>query len=276
MTKQEIIRIAEDLMKDSTLAELSADAAAQLGIPDCSFFDSPLIGIAYAGDVLFEDMKQPQAIGPHFITPKQWLEGAESVVSIFVPYSQAVKKANSSCQKDKVAPEYVFAKNAAVPYIDALVEKLTDIIKNEGYSVVVPSKESARMKTALTSPDGSRLKFTSGWSERHVAYICGLGSFGISGALITTKGAAGRFISLVTDMPLEADTRNYADVYEYCTFCGGCAARCPADAITMEKGKDKAKCSAFVDSTKAEFDPLYGCAKCQCGVPCANGIPQKK
>ncbi len=275
MTKQEIIRIAEDLMKENTVAELSCAVAAQLGISDCSFFDAPLIGVAAADDVLFEDMKQPHAIGPHFITPNQWLDGAKSVVSIFVPYSQMVKKANSSCPADKVAAEYVYAKNVAVPYIDALVEKLIGAIKTEGYSVVVPSKESARMKMETVLPDGTKL-YTSRWSERHIAYICGLGSFGISGGLITSKGPAGRFISFVTDMPLEADTRAYTDVYEYCTFCGGCAARCPADAITMEGGKVKAKCSVFVDSTKEQYKPLYGCAKCQCGVACANGIPKKR
>ena len=131
------------------------------------------------------------------------------------------------------------------------------------------------MKNAVINPDGSRLKYTSGWSERHAAFVCGLGSFGISGALITPKGTAGRYISLVTDMPLEADARNYTNPYEYCTLCGACAVKCPAGAITVENKKDKAKCSAFVDSTKTVFAPLYGCAKCQCGVPCSNGIPNK-
>lgn len=79
---------------------------------------------------------------------------------------------------------------------------------------------------------------TSLWSERHAAYVCGLGTFGLSKGLITKKGIAGRFTSLITDLPLLADERAYTDVYEYCT--------------------------------------RYGCGLCQVRVPCEAGIPKKK
>ena len=271
MTKQDFITMAVNLMED--FCSVPEDSVlASCGITRA--FDAPLIGIAAADDPLFEQLKAPQAVGAHYLAPCQWLEGAKSVVSIFVPYSSDVKKANSCLPKDKIAPEYVYAKDVVVPYINALVEMLVSAVKAQGYSVVVPSCESERMKNAVITSDGSRLKYTSGWSERHAAFVCGLGSFGISGALITPKGGAGRFISLVTDMPLNADERPYSHIYEYCTLCGACAVKCPAEAITVENKKDKAKCSAFVNTTKEKFAPLYGCAKCQCGVPCANGKPK--
>ena len=276
MTKADLINISENLIKNFQPSVLSEEMAALLGTDKFCFFDAPLIGIAAADDQLFEKMKDPQIIGPHFITPNQWLENAKTVISIFVPYSAAVRKANSTCPKNEIAPEYVYGKNYLVPYIDALEEKIVSAIKEKGYSVVIPSKEGGRMKEAVMTADGTRLKYTSGWSERHAAYACGLGTFGISGGLITAKGVAGRYLSIVTDMPLQADPRPYTDPYEYCTLCGACIARCPADAITVENKKDKAKCSAFVNTTKEKFAPLYGCAKCQCGVPCANGIPKKR
>ena len=275
MTKNQLLDTAAKLMTEFSPAVLSADMQKVLGAEEFTFFDMPLIGIGSADDPLFEKFKEPEAVGAQFILPQQWLSGAKSVISIFVPYSAAVKKANSRCSKEDIAPEYIYAKNYTVPYIDALIGQIVQMIKAEGYSAVVPSAESARMKEAVTNPDGSKIKYTSGWSERHIAYLCGLGSFGISGALITPKGGSGRFISIVTDMPLEADERPYSEVYEYCTVCGACAVRCPADAITKEKGKDKAKCSAFVNITKDRYAPSYGCAKCQCGVPCANGIPKR-
>ena len=276
MTKADLINISENLIKNFQPSVLSEEMAALLGTDRFCFFDAPLIGIAAADDQLFEKMKDPQIIGPHFITPKQWLENAKTVISIFVPYSSAVRKANSTCPKNEIAPEYVYGKNYLVPYIDSLEEKIVSAIKEKGYSAVIPSKEGGRMKEAVMTADGTRLKYTSGWSERHAAYACGLGTFGISGGLITAKGVAGRYLSIVTDMPVKADLRPYTDPYEYCTFCGACIARCPADAITVENKKDKAKCSAFVNITKEIFAPLYGCAKCQCGVPCANGIPKKR
>lgn len=276
MTKTELFSIAEKMYREYSSAPLSEELHKIAGKPDFSFFDPPLIGVAAADDPIFEEFKDTHVIGPHFITPQQWLEGAKSVVSIFVPYSAEVKKANSSCPKEKVAPEYIYAKNASVPFLDALTDSVIAVVKDKGYMTVVPSRESTRMKEAIVAADGSRLKYTSGWSERHIAYACGLGTFGISGGLITKKGPAGRFLSIVTDMPMERDIRPYTDPYEYCTLCGACIARCPADAITVENKKDKAKCGAFVDCTKAEYAPLYGCAKCQCGVPCANGIPKKQ
>lgn len=275
MTKNDIFNTAENLMNDHDIKAICAETANAIGLSDFSFFDAPLIGFAAADDPLFEQFKCPDAVGSHMLLPSQWLEGAKSVVSIFVPFSAQVKKANSTCPKGQVAPEYVYAKNAAVPYLDKLVDTLCRAITAEGFSVVVPSRESDRMKAAVTADDGSRLKFTSGWSERHVAFVCGMGTFGLSKGLITSKGVAGRYISFVTDMPFEADARPYTDPYEYCTFCGACVARCPGEAITKEEGKDKAKCSAFVNSTKEVYTPFYGCAKCQCGVPCANGIPKK-
>ena len=275
MTKNDIIATAEALAKEHCLSILSAEDAELLNAKEFCFFDAPLVGVADAEDSWFRLLKAPQAVGEHYITPSEWLNGAKSVISIFVPYSKAVKKANAALPKDKIAPEYVYAKNYVVPFIDLLVAKLADGIKAEGYNVVVPSNEAERMKDAVVCADGTRLKFTSGWSERHAAFACGLGTFGISGALITEKGTAGRYISLVTDMPLEADTRNYAQPYEYCTFCGACTVKCPAGAITVENKKDKAKCSAFVNSTKEIFAPFYGCAKCQCGVPCADGVPKR-
>ena len=187
MTKADLINISENLIKNFQPSVLSEEMAALLGTDRFCFFDAPLIGIAAADDQLFEKMKDAQIIGGHFITPKQWLENAKTVISIFVPYSAAVRKANSTCPKNEIAPEYVYGKNYLVPYIDALEEKIVSAIKEKGYSAVIPSKEGGRMKEAVMTADGTRLKYTSGWSERHAAYACGLGTFGISGGLITAK-----------------------------------------------------------------------------------------
>ena len=43
------------------------------------------------------------------------------------------------------------------------------------------------------------------WSQRHVARIAGLGSFGMNQMLITESGCCGRFFSVITDVPCEHD-----------------------------------------------------------------------
>ena len=115
--------------------------------------------------------------------------------------------------------------------------------------------------------------YSSNWSERHVAYAAGLGTFGLSKGLITKKGTAGRCISIITDAVFEPDKRPYTGVYDYCSFCGVCARNCPAEAISKEEGKNHYRCSEFVNTTKAKHSPRYGCGKCQVKVPCENRAP---
>jgi len=106
--------------------------------------------------------------------------------------------------------------------------------------------------------------------------VCGLGTFGLSRGLITEKGMAGRFGSVITTLPLQATARPYTTFDAYCTRCGACIPHCPPDAISLEHGKDQAKCGAFVAGTLAAHRPYYGCGKCQVAVPCESKIPKAR
>jgi len=117
--------------------------------------------------------------------------------------------------------------------------------------------------------------FGSNWSERHAAYVCGLGTFGLSKGMITERGMAGRFASVIIEEQLETDERPYTDVYEYCTGCGACARRCPANAIDLKKGKDHIACRAWLLRMSEIHAPRYGCGLCQTGVPCESCRPKK-
>jgi len=119
------------------------------------------------------------------------------------------------------------------------------------------------------------LSYTSTWSERHAAFVCGLGTFGLSRGLITIRGMAGRFGSIISELYLPADERQYEEVSEFCSMCGQCVKRCPVGAISIEEGKNHSICSAFLDRTTTRYSPRYGCGKCQTGVPCESRIPPK-
>ena len=121
----------------------------------------------------------------------------------------------------------------------------------------------------------SEVSFTSNWSERHVAFVCGLGTFGLSKGIITSKGVAGRFGSIITELYLSPQKREYENIYEYCSMCGACIKKCPVNAISIENGKDHIICSKFLDKTAEKYKPRYGCGKCQIGVPCESRIPKK-
>ena len=120
---------------------------------------------------------------------------------------------------------------------------------------------------------GKNLHIISAWSERHAAYACGLGTFGLSRGIITEKGMAGRLASILLDEVLIPDTRNYTGIYDYCIRCGVCIPKCPAGAISLENGKDNVLCREWAQKMRDLYKPRYGCGKCQLGVPCEHGIP---
>lgn len=141
---------------------------------------------------------------------------------------------------------------------------------DERFELAIPTRDPQNKGKNFTNED-----FGSNWSERHVAYACGQGTFSLSKGIITKKGVAGRFISIVTDYKHEPTERYYEGLYDNCNMCGACIPKCPPLAITLEEGKKHNPCARFVGWTGEKFAPRYGCGKCQVGVPCMNEIPQK-
>jgi epoxyqueuosine reductase QueG len=128
-----------------------------------------------------------------------------------------------------------------------------------------------------------RFGHASTWSERHIAYASGLGTFGLSDGLITPRGQAMRCGSVVARIQLPPTPRPYKDHRAYCLFfsqgrCGECVFRCPVGAIT-QAGHDKAACQKYLRGTLAEYVESYfgfegyACGLCQSNVPCESKIP---
>lgn len=137
-------------------------------------------------------------------------------------------------------------------------------LREAGYQAISPAMDS---RFAVVNR-------RSNWSERHVAFIAGLGTLSLNRSLITRKGSAGRIGSIVSDLELPVTPRYYTEVEENCSHCGACIHRCPPQAIN-ENGKDHAVCAAYLDGVLQRFAPRYGCGKCQTAVPCEEGIPAK-
>jgi epoxyqueuosine reductase QueG len=130
----------------------------------------------------------------------------------------------------------------------------------------------------------------SNWSERHIAYAAGLGTFSLSDGFITERGIAHRCGSVVTSLELPSSPRTAKGPYTNCLFyvnekCGVCIERCPAGAIT-EKGHDKARCGQYLrdigynpEQFRQGYDlekSVAGCGMCQTKVPCEAVNPVRK
>jgi epoxyqueuosine reductase QueG len=255
----------KDFISDRILAAAVSEAEAlRPDLAGMRIFDAPIFGAAAAEDPLFSQLKSAAAVGAGQFLPADWLPGARFVLSVFFPFTERVRAANAAADRLPAA-EWLHARIEGQRHISAVSAAAAETLRRAGFSAVAPS-EDARFRS-----EG----FSSNWSERHVAFVCGLGTFGLSKGLITEKGMAGRFTSLVTDMALSPTRRTYTELYEHCIFCGLCAKRCPADAIDRERGKAHAPCFALLEETRVLFSPRYGCGKCQVGVPCERGIPAK-
>jgi epoxyqueuosine reductase QueG len=236
-------------------------------------FGEPLFGYASAQDPYYAELKKPGVIGLHFMYPTEWLTGANSVISIFLPFTEQVRSANRKIKEVPVY-EWLHARIEGQAFQNVICGFAAEFLRKERFDAVCPMIDSRFVQGNPAVRDRNEQDFySSNWSERHTAFIAGLGTFGLSRGIITRKGMAGRFISVITTGLFKTDKRPYTSLYDYCTRCGACAGNCPAGAISPKTGKAHPPCSAFLEKTREQFAPRYGCGKCQVKVPCEARIP---
>ena len=244
-----------------------------------ALFEAPLVGFGAADDTLFAKFKEPGVIGPWHMSPKEWLPDAETVVSFFFPTNREVRESNRTAHRH-ASDLWAYARIEGQAYIAAFMEAVACWFRDNGYDACVPSSDPRWQKMFAGKgiegyPEITDASFGSRWSERHAAYVCGLGTFGLSKGLITEKGMAGRFASIIVSAVFGPTVRNYTEIYDYCIKCGVCAKNCPAKAISLKHGKNNLKCHLHVQAMKKKYSPRYGCGKCQVGVPCEFRKPGK-
>jgi ferredoxin len=249
------------------------------------YWDKPMVGFASGEDPLFKQYKK--IIGRFHFTPqeifqltfgKRKISPQLSVISWILPAAEDIRQSN---RKETRYPSrlWAHARDFGEQFNVKLRNHLVDVLKKKGYKAVAPMNSPHWRR--LRSP---RVGLASTWSERHAAYACGLGTFGLSDGLITPKGKAMRVGSIVTDLVLKPSAKKYPTHQANCLYffnktCKACAARCPADAITI-KGHDKDKCFDYSynvvgSAKKAEYGvSITGCGLCQTKVPCEFEIPK--
>jgi epoxyqueuosine reductase QueG len=263
ISKTDIVHFLQAFCDDSSRNYVTEAVALA---PECAgirMYERPLVGVSSARDALYKECKKPHVVGENHMLPSEWLDSAKSVISIFNPFTRQTKTSNAKGGMPSL--EWLHGRIEGQEYIVAAAQALAEHLCLQGAQAMIPVADE-RFEV-YKEP-----KIYSNWSERHAAYIAGLGTFSLNRAIITQQGIAGRFCSVITDLALAADERQYTGLYNNCSLCGACQRACPADAITMH-GKSHTPCFSFLEKVNSRYPSYYGCGKCQCGMPCESAVP---
>jgi len=251
-------------------------------------WEAPLVGFADGDDPVFGVFKS-------VVTPEHWMprealaakvretggkEGMEfphvGIVSWILPAAMETKRSNRE-MADGPSLRWNNTRFQGEEFNEALRRLIVRLLEERGFVAEAPGICKGFHRTR------GQFGQASVWSERHMAYAAGLGTFGLSDGLITSKGIAHRCGSVVANVAWPASPRPYSSHRQYCLYavdgsCGACIKRCPAGAIGP-KGHDKDRCQQYIRVSMAEWlkRPGYigeylACGLCQTGVPCESAI----
>lgn len=252
------------------------------------YYDEPIIKFASADDPLFEEYKT--IIGSEHLTPGEAFEktfgknsyNGGTVISVALPINEKIRKSNRK-QNKYPSKEWVLLHSFGEDVFKKTFYKFfEDFLNQRGYRTIAPY--SAPWFKAFNTSTGP----SSNWSERHIAYVAGLGTFSLNDGFITEKGITVKLASFVTELKIEPDKRIAKSYTENCLFyskgiCGACIKRCPINAIS-ENGHDKMKCYKWcygeesgkvAESYGGNQNAGSGCGLCQSKVPCEYKNPTK-
>ncbi len=247
----------------------------------------PIVGFSSGTDPLYKFYKED--IGPFYWTPLEiftktfpQLEinpNQLTVISWILPQTEKTKSDNRK-RKTFTSERWARARIYGEKVNTKLRKHVVSALQESGFAAVAPM-----LSPLWEQKNSERYVFASTWSERHAAYVAGLGTFGLCDGLITPKGKAMRCGSVIANIRIPLTKRPYDNHHAYCLFfskgtCGECIQRCPTGAIT-ENGHDKIKCRRYLRTTREyvrsnyNFEG-YGCGLCQTGVPCESQIPTEE
>jgi epoxyqueuosine reductase QueG len=228
-------------------------------------WEDPIVGIISADDEKLRTLKEAVSIN-HFM-PRDILPDAKSVISFFIPFHKDVVESN--IEGAMASREWAIAYVKTNDLIAAISDKIEKLMSEKGYKTgKIPATRNFDEK-----------KLISDWSHRHIAYIAGIGTFGVNNMLITKKGCCGRFGSIVTNYEFkEYPQKNEGK--EKCLnklhgTCGICRKRCVGNAYP-NKSFDRNLChKQCLENAKYHRDIGHTdvCGKCLVGLPCSLKAP---
>jgi epoxyqueuosine reductase QueG len=228
-------------------------------------WNEPIIEIISAKNEKLKELKQIVSL-EHFV-PYDILPDAKSIISYFIPFQENIVKSNIN--GTMASKEWAAAYIKTNDLIEVINNKIEELMERNGYKAgKIPATHNFNEKTLI-----------SNWSHRHIAYIAGIGTFGINNMLITKKGCCGRLGSIIINYELE-NYQQISETREKCLNklngnCGICHKRCIVNAYENKKfnrNRCYKQCLKNVRHNK-EIGYADVCGKCLVGLPCSLKEP---
>ncbi len=257
--------------------------------------DEPIVAFANGDDGVFQDFKSivgefhltPREVMEKYIAGKNWRFGSAKgiddigIVSWALPLTKKTRLMERKVPLGG-SPRYNHSRWIGIRLYESVEQYVSSLLEVLRGHAVAPT-QSKFFEIKRMPGDW----MAANWSERHIAYACGLGTFGLNGLTITSRGCAVYLGSVVCNKALNPTPRNPNHLAD-CLFykdgsCGQCIEHCPGSAISRE-GRSNVSClknlrdeqtikvkSLGLD--KGLIGPAPSCGQCSIGVPCEDRIP---
>lgn len=254
MTDSEALRGEVARALDACIAEDLTGTGAP------SLWGTPIVRYADAQGAPVRRLRE--VVVPGHYMPEDFLPAPTVILSYYLPLRREIGKSNIA--GDMASAQWAGAYLATNALAARVGSALAGRIRALGHRAAVPENIGIISDTVLMSR----------WSQRHIAWAAGHGTFGLNNLLISDAGCCGRYYSLVTDLPIAPDAPLQAErcLYKRDGTCGVCARRCVAGALTPD-GFDRAACYAACLKNDAIHPGADVCGKCAVGLPCAHACP---
>jgi len=262
---------------------------------DSPIVEEPLVAFGDGEDPVFQELKAvigefhmtPREVMEKYLRHKRWRFNAPSapenisVISWALPLTESTRIMERSSPYGG-SPRYNHSRWIGIRLFECLEQHVASLLEVLRYHAVAPTQSGF---FEIKEMPGDWL--AANWSERHVAYACGLGTFGLNGLMITERGCAVYLGSVVCNLRLTTTPRAASHVANCPYFadgsCGLCIGHCTGSAITTE-GRSNSACLKNLRDEQAGklialgldhglVGPAPACGRCSTGIPCEDRIP---